>query len=301
MEHTTCPVCKGSGKYPDCQGKGYKFRTIDVLGRTPHKAMLTGRAYEKKKQTCRTCQGDGLCTECHGTGFVDDPEQEIFKQIHKKVEQYIDKGNKDEAEKLLNESLAEHGKEPNLLYDLGQLISLRGHELLARNEKSEANQLFEKSIGIFNDVLAVDPNCKEAYLNLCLIFQHADKYEEAIEIGEKGLKLFPKYYELAVLFCMSLNKLAQWKKVLQIATTKLEEVKNDTEPELDYEILDENGQKEGTVRDENKGAFLVCMGDASFGKGEFNKAIEFYEMGREIPYWNTEFVDQKLKEARKKG
>ncbi len=127
------------------------------------------------------------------------------------------------------------------------------------------------------------------------------KYEEAARIAEKSIKHFPKYYQLAVFFCMRLNKLAQWEKVFQFATTKLEELVSDTDPELDYEIVDENGQKKGPVRDEDKGAFLVRMGDASFGKGEFAKAMGFYERAMRIPYWNTEFVKEKLKRCEEKG
>lgn len=301
MERTICPVCKGSKKCPECNGKGYKMKKVSILATSPWKLELTASAYEIKRMPCYICQGDGLCPECHGTGFLDDPKQEIFEQIHKKFEQYVDKGNYDEAEKLLNESLANHGREPDLLYDLGQLLAIKGRKHRQNGNKQEALLEFEKAIHIFEEIIQIDPGYKEAYLNICVIF-HLDmgEYEKAVKIAEKGLKLFPKYYALAVFLCMSLNKLAQWEKVFEIATTKLEEVENDTDPELDYEIEDERGEVKGTVRDEAKGAFLVCLGDASFGEGEFVKATDFYERAMRIPYWNTEFVDEKLKKCKEK-
>lgn len=81
MERTICPVCKGSKKCPNCDGKGYKMEKVSILGTAPWKLELTGRAYEIKRKICRTCQGDGLCPECHGTGFIDDPRQEFFEQV----------------------------------------------------------------------------------------------------------------------------------------------------------------------------------------------------------------------------
>jgi tetratricopeptide (TPR) repeat protein len=298
MQNNTCPECNGSKKCPDCDGEGYKVRTINILGRTPHKAMLTGRAYEKKKEVCRTCQGSGLCPECHGTGIIGDPPKALFEDIHNKVEVYIDAEKYDEAERLLNNSLAEHGREPSLLYDLGQLISLRGHQLLAVGEDSKGQQLIEKSIGVFNEIITTDPTYKEAHLNICLNLQHVNRHKEAIEAAKRGLESFPKFYQLAVLLCMSLNKLARWEEGVRIATKKLQEIDNDDDPELDCEVLDEYGKVTGTVREEDKGAFLVCLGDASFGNGEYEEAERFYGNAIKIPQWNTKFVLEKIRKCK---
>jgi hypothetical protein len=72
-----CPQCAGTKQCPSCSGRGYRTTMTNVLGRTPHKATLTGRAYEKQKQTCPVCCGDGVCPQCHGTGLLDSAEGDV--------------------------------------------------------------------------------------------------------------------------------------------------------------------------------------------------------------------------------
>lgn len=296
-----CPVCNGNKHCTDCDGKGWKTRTVNVLGRTPHRAVLTGRAYEKKKEVCRSCHGNGQCPECHGTGFIEDPKAKIISHTHEKFQEYVDNEDYDKAEQLLNEAINQNGQHPCLLYDLGQLLSIKGNKCLLDNKKEEANKLWNKSIHIFENILSIDPSHKEAYLNLCVIYHlYLQDYIKVIEVAEKCLKLFPKYYNLIGLYCMSLNKMHQYDKVLNICEEKIREIDIDNDLELDSEVVNEDGELIGTVREQEKGGYLVCMGDAFFGKGEFVKAKEFYERAKEIPSWSSGIVINKLQQCREK-
>ncbi len=125
MDHNMCPVCKGSKKCPNCNGKGYKMEKVSILATAPWKLKLTGRSYEIKRKTCYTCQGDGLCPECHGTGFIEDSKSEMMAHIHEKFEEYVDSEAYNKAKQLLDEAINQNGKHPSLLYDLGQLLSIK--------------------------------------------------------------------------------------------------------------------------------------------------------------------------------
>jgi tetratricopeptide (TPR) repeat protein len=94
----------------------------------------------------------------------------------------------------------DHG-EIDVLLELGQSYLL--------------NKEYEHAIKKFSAALKINPHDPELYYNLGLAYEGADKFNEAIEMYEKTLKLDKNFSNAEI----RLNKL----------TAKLEEKKNETD------------------------------------------------------------------------
>jgi tetratricopeptide (TPR) repeat protein len=190
------------------------------------------------------------------------PRDEASKLFTGVGEYYIDKQDSENAINFFREALDMDGKNPVAPKGLSEALSLKGNELLVKDQAKAATDLF-------NEALTYNPNNAVAFYGLAEVYSDQDADNKSIENYEKALRLDRDlteiYTPLGILYYQAGN-IAKADEYLTKATTV-----DSSSPELQFFT--------GLVRysQNNNTAALTAFNKATAAKPDYPEA--FYYTG----------------------